>query len=44
MGLWNSEIGGAKLDVEKFEGAFVGGHDFGLAGALCSLILPDGAP
>ena len=37
----HTEVGGAMLDVEKFEEALIGDHDLGLTGALCGSVLAD---
>ena len=43
-GVGHAKILGTEFDMEKFFGAFIGGHDFGLAGALGGLIFSNGAP
>ena len=43
-GIGHAKILGTEFDMEKFFGAFIGGHDFGLARALGSLILSNDAP
>ena len=40
----HAKVLGAVFDVKKFFVAFVGGHEFGFAGALVGLVFLDGAP
>ena len=43
-GVGHAKILGTEFDMEKFFGVLIGGHDFGLAGALGGLVLSNGAP
>jgi hypothetical protein len=44
LGIVKTEVNGAVFDAQEIVDAFVGGVDFGNAGAICCLILSDGFP